>query len=116
MFYINIIFLVLLALAMIRGFFRGLVKEIVSLISLFLAYIAADYFVFGESGVHIFNFSGNKEIDKIAFFWGVFLAIIIILSIMSYIITKIINLVKLGFFNRVGGFFLPESNFFCSLA
>ncbi len=114
--YIDIAFLVLFVAIMIRGFFRGFIKEAISLFGVFVAYFGAIYVSSKTGGTYYFYYiSGlfhSKEIGKIVIFSGIFIFIIIIFALISFIITKIINLLKLGFCNRLGGFFLPELKLF----
>jgi membrane protein required for colicin V production len=106
--YIDIAFLVLFIAIMIRGFFRGFIKEAISLLGVFAAYLGATY----ASSHYIAKPFHNEEIGKIIIFSGVFVAVVIVFALISLIITKIINLLKLGFCNRLGGFFLPELKLF----
>ncbi|MCL4428661.1 MAG: CvpA family protein [Deltaproteobacteria bacterium] len=108
--YIDIAFLVLFIAMMIRGFFRGFIKEAISLLGIFAAYLGAIY----ASSHYIAKPFHSEEIGKIIIFSGVFIAVVIVFALISLIITKIINLLQLGFCNRLGGFFLPELKpFYC---
>jgi membrane protein required for colicin V production len=117
--YTDIAFLIIFIAIMIRGFFRGFIKEAISLLGVFFAYLGALFAVSSpvasKYAVKIFH-NHNEEIRKIIIFSGVFLSIIIIFALFSFIVTKIINLLRLGFCNRLGGFFLPESKPLFSLA
>ena len=116
--YLDIAFLVFFAIFMIRGFFRGFIKEAISILGVFFAFLGASYVIskyynsyYLKSVTQRFN---NEEVGKIVIFSAVFLLIVIIFAIVSFVLTKIINLIKLGFYNRIGGFFLPESkSFYC---
>ena len=112
--YINIFLVVILIVMMIRGFFRGFVKELLSLAGLIAAYLGAYFVVFHTK--EIFSFFKNHHIylsnsfvhanvARIIIFIGVFILIYIAFVIASIIITKILNLIMLGFLNRLGGFF-----------
>ncbi len=111
--YIDIAFLILFIALMIRGFFRGFIKEAISLLGVFVAYFGAIYISSKANGsYYIIKLFHNQEIGKIIIFSGIFIFIIIIFALISLIITKIINLLQLGFCNRLGGFFLPELKLF----
>ncbi len=113
--YIDIAFLVLFIAIMIRGFFRGFIKEAISLLGVFVAYFGAIYLSSKADGAYSYYIAKlfhNEEIEKIIIFSGIFIAIIIVFALISLIITKIINLLQLGFCNRLGGFFLPELKLF----
>ena len=110
--YLDIAFLVFFVIIMIRGFFRGFIKEAISIFGIFFAYYGASYVTskyydsYYLSGIaHRFN---NQEFGKIAVFTAVFLLTVIVFAVISFVLTKIIDLVRLGFCNRMGGFFLPE--------
>ncbi|MCL6120772.1 MAG: CvpA family protein [Deltaproteobacteria bacterium] len=110
--YLDIAFLVFFVIIMIRGFFRGFIKEAISILGVFFAYYGASYVTskyydsYYLSGIaHRFN---NQEFGKIAVFTAVFLLTVIVFAVISFVLTKIIDLVRLGFCNRMGGFFLPE--------
>lgn len=112
--YIDIAFLVLFIIIMIRGFFRGFVKEAISLVGVFFAYFAGEYADSKVHGSYYIKLFHNEEIAKIIIFAGVFIAIVIVFALISLIITKILNLLQLGFWNSIGGFFLPELRpFYC---
>lgn len=106
--YINIAFLILFAVIMIRGFFRGFVKEAVSLAGLFFAYFGGMYAISKVSSSYYIKIFHNEDIGKIIIFAVVFILVVIVFAVISIIITKILNLLQLGFCNRVGGFFLRE--------
>ncbi|MHB1660849.1 MAG: CvpA family protein [bacterium] len=106
--HIDIAFLVLFIVIMIRGFFRGFVKEAISLIGVVFAYFGAVYISSKANGSYYIKMFHNEEIGKIIIFAGIFISIIIIFAAISLIITKILNLLQLGFWNSIGGFFLPE--------
>ena len=113
--YIDIAFSVLFIAIMIRGFFRGFIKEAISLLGVFVAYFGAIYLsskAYGAYSYYIFKLFHNEELGKIIIFSGIFIAILIVFALISLIITKIINLLQLGFCNMLGGFFLPELKLF----
>ncbi len=112
--YINIFLAAILIVMMIRGFFRGFVKEILSLAGLIAAYLGAYFAVFHAKAIfsffksyHIYlsNSFVHANAAKVIIFIGVFILIYILFVVASIIITKILNLVMLGFLNRLGGFF-----------
>ena len=111
--HIDIAFLVLFIIVMVRGFFRGFVKEAISLIGVFFAYFGAEYADSKVNGSYYIKWFHNEEIGKIIIFAGIFISIVIAFALISLIITKILNLLQLGFWNSIGGFFLPELKPFC---
>lgn len=91
----------------IRGFLRGLVREVLSLIGLVVAYFGAYYITF-YTNIQYTNFSSfynfhNITIEKAAIFIAAFILIIILFAVFSLIITKILNILMLDFCNRMSG-------------
>lgn len=112
MVYIDIAFLILFAAIMIRGLFRGFVKEAISLVGLFAAYFAGIYALSNINSPYYrycVRFLHNDEAGRIVVFSAAFIAVLIVFAIISILMTKILNLLQLGFCNRVAGFFLPAS-------
>ncbi len=110
--YIDIAFLIIFIIIMIRGFFRGFIKEAISLAGVFFAYFGALYISSKVKSTYYINVIHDKEIGRIVIFAGAFIFIIIIFAVISLMITKIVNLLKLGLCNRISGFFLPVSKLF----
>ncbi len=106
--YVDIAFLVLFALVMIRGFFRGFIKEAISLVGLFCAYLGGAYAVSMISNPKYVAMFHNEEAGKIIVFVVAFIAIVLIFSIIAALITRVMHSLRLGFYNGAGGFFLPE--------
>ncbi len=104
--YINIAFLILFAVVMIRGFFRGFVKEAVSAAGIFFAYFGGIYAMSNISGSYYIKIFHNEDIGKVVIFAIAFILVVIVFAVISTVITKILHLLQLGFFNRAGGFFL----------
>ena len=114
--YIDIIIFIIMLAAMIRGFFRGLAKEVLSLAGLGAAFFAAYYMAenFGRMHPAYLNFINNiknYDVREIIIFASVFIIVGLIFSIISFLITKLLDLLMLGFVNKIGGFFLQESKF-----
>ena len=91
---------------MIRGFFRGFVKEVISLGGLFFAYFGGMYAISKISNSYYIKIFRNEEAGKIIVFAVAFILVVIVFAVISLTITKILNLLQLGFCNRLGGFFL----------
>lgn len=100
---IDIIIVVLLAIATIQGFRKGLIHEVTSLAALVFGVYAAFYFSDVTAGflLEVFNFSG-KYLQIFAFILTLVLAIVVI-SALGKAIEKIIQAVMLGLLNRLAG-------------
>jgi membrane protein required for colicin V production len=102
--------------AMIRGFFRGFAKELLSLIGLAAAFFAGYYAAENFDKFHLayFDFINNiknYEVKEIIIFVSVFIIVSLVFAVISFLLTKLLDILLLGFINKIGGFFLQESKF-----
>ena len=101
--YIDIIIIIILGFALIRGFINGLVKEVASLAALILGIWGAIRFSSFTAGrlYDYFDMTG-KYVGIIAFLitFGI---IVVIIHFIGIIADKIVNAVSLGFVNRLLG-------------
>ena len=99
--YLDIILAVPLVWAIYRGFTKGLVIEIASLIALILG-------VYG--GIHFSYFVSDRlnltsSFSPLISFAITFLIIVIVVFVLAKLLEKSINLLALGFFNKLAGAF-----------
>ena len=101
--YIDIILGVLLLLAAIRGFGKGLVAEVASLAALILGRWGAIRFshLTGEMLVNFFELQ-SKYMGLISFF-VTFILIVVAVQIIGNVVHKLINSLALGLLNRLAG-------------
>ena len=104
--FIDIVFLILLLLACVKGYSKGLIIALFSVIG-FIAGLAAalklsDYAAEKLSGT--FNSSG-KWLPFISFLL-VFLVVVILVYLGARLIQKSIEMVMMGWINRIGGVIL----------
>ncbi|MBA4322754.1 MAG: colicin V production protein [Odoribacter sp.] len=101
--YIDIIIIIVLGFAMIRGFINGLVKEVASLAALILGIWGAIRFssYTAEKLYDYFDMSG-KYVGIISFI-VTFAIIVIIIHFIGLLVDKLIDAVALGFVNRLLG-------------
>tara|TARA_B100000768_G_C11282511_1_gene379490 strand:- start:360 stop:881 length:522 start_codon:yes stop_codon:yes gene_type:complete len=109
--YLDVFIACLMVFGFIRGFAKGLVLELSSIIALVLGVYGSLKF----SDLTFVFFSNNfpeliESIDenylKIGSFAFTFLLIIILISIIGRVLTKVLKMVFLGFINKLfGGFF-----------
>ncbi len=93
--YINIFFLIIFAAVMIRGFFRGLIKEALSLGGLFIAFFGSGYAVYiltGTSGYDYIKVFHNETITKILIFIAFFVVIMVFFCRNICIINQIFEI------------------------
>jgi len=101
--YIDIIIIILLAFAMIRGFINGLVKEVASLAALILGIWGAIRFssFTAEKLYDYFDMSGQYV--GIISFLVTFGIIVIIIHFIGLLVDKLMEAVSLGFINKLLG-------------
>ncbi|MGQ8337071.1 CvpA family protein [Sunxiuqinia sp. A32] len=101
--YIDLILGVLLFIAAIRGFGRGFVSEVASLVALVLGIWGALRFshLTGQFLVETFDFQ-SKYMGLISFF-VTFVLIVVVVQLISHAVEKIIDSIALGFLNRLAG-------------
>jgi len=101
--YIDIVIIVILAVAMVRGFINGLVKEVASLAALILGVWGAIRFssFTAEKLYDYFDMSG-KYVGIISFLitFGI---IVIVIHFIGLLVDKLMDAVALGFINKLLG-------------
>lgn len=103
---LDIVLLIFLAYGFIRGLIKGFVVEIAGLIALFAGILGAFKFsnsiaVFIQSYIDM-----NPKIVQVVSFLLLFIAIVYSISLLAKMLTKTLQIIALGFINRlVGGLF-----------
>jgi membrane protein required for colicin V production len=101
--YIDAIIIVILILAMVRGFINGLVKEVASLAALILGIWGAIKFSnFTAARLYDYFDMTGKYVGIISFI-VTFLVIVIIIHFIGLLVDKLMEAVALGFLNRLLG-------------
>ena len=101
--FIDIIIVILFLLASFKGFRRGLIKELVSLLSLIAGvYIASNFSVYFEKHL-IKNFPKTEEFTTIISFVLVFLIVFFSLKLAGILINKLAKSFQLGLINKILG-------------
>ena len=107
--YIDIIILILVLLASHRGFSRGLIKELIALISLVAGvYIATNFSVYFEEFLTE-NISQHEEFISVISFVLVFFIVFLSLKLAGVIISKLVKSLQLGLVNKLLGLFFAAS-------
>jgi membrane protein required for colicin V production len=100
---VDIAILVILCLFLLKGVFRGLLKEICSLLGLLLG--GAFAFTFHLSLAHFLQSSFN--LPEQLCIWGAFLAIfllvVVLFGVIGFVLNRFLKLIFLGGFNRLAG-------------
>ncbi len=91
-------FLAILAIAAIRGFFRGIVVELASLLGIVLGIWAAARY--NEKVAAWVGLNPDREVVSFAI---AFVAVMLLAHLLAKLITKGLDLAQLGFPNKVAG-------------
>jgi len=101
----DIILIIILIYCFIRGIFRGLLKEISSLIGVLGGFYAA-YSHYKEAGIYLKRWFTDPSYINILSFLIIFVCVFLLVSILGIIIKYILKIIFLGWVDRVfGGIF-----------
>ena len=98
----DIIVIVLVSFCLIRGLFKGIIGEVSGIIGIIAAFYGA-YTYYPMITVYAQKWIENSGIRSILAFFLIFCAILIIVGIISLLIQKLLNLVFLGWVDRIFG-------------
>jgi len=101
--YIDIILIILLFLAAINGFKKGLIAEVASLAALILGIWGAIEFSYITSDFLVENFDLHTKHLNLISFVVTFIVIVILVHIVGNTINKLAETVLLGFVNKLAG-------------
>ena len=101
--FIDIIIIILVLIAAFKGFVNGLIKELISIISLISGIYVASYFsVYVEQQLN-YNFPKTEEYNAIISFALVFTTIYLSLKLAGIIIHKFVKIIQLNLINKTLG-------------
>jgi membrane protein required for colicin V production len=93
---------VILAYSLIRGLFRGLVKEVSSIIGVLGGFWAA-YSFYGILAVYLSGVISNSAYRNLLAFLIIFCAMVVLVNVLAVIIKYLMKIVFLGWLDRLGG-------------
>jgi membrane protein required for colicin V production len=99
----DIIVVVILAYSLIRGLFRGLVKELASIIGVLGGFFAA-YSFYKVGASYLSGLVSNPAYRNILAFLVIFCAVAVLVNVLAIIIKYLLKIVFLGWLDRLGGF------------
>jgi membrane protein required for colicin V production len=99
---LDIVIVVILAYCLIRGIFRGLIKELSSIVGVMAAFYAA-YTYYPELAHLLGRWISDQGYRRIFSFMIVFSIIFILISILGVIIKYLMNIAYLGWIDRICG-------------
>ncbi len=100
--YLDIIIVVILCYCVIRGVFRGLIKELSSIIGVFSGFYAA-YTYYTVVAKPLSEWISNQGYLNILSFMLIFCVVFLVISILGVIINYLLKLAFLGWFDRFCG-------------
>jgi len=99
---LDMLIVVILAFCLIRGVFRGLIKELSSIAGVFVGFYAA-YSYYGVITKFLTRWFSNTDYLNILSFLVIFSIIFIIISIFGIVIKYLLNISFLGWMDRICG-------------
>ena len=99
---LDIMIIVILAFCLIRGIFRGLIKEMSSIIGVLGGFFAAFNYYPIAAGL-LSRWVSNAAYLNILGFLALFFGVIIVVSILGVIIKYLLNIAFLGWVDRICG-------------
>ncbi|CAL2087128.1 CvpA family protein [Tenacibaculum dicentrarchi] len=102
----DIIIAVLLLFGFVRGILKGLFVEVASLVALIAGVYGAMHFSYFISDWLASSVSWDEKYISLTAFAGTFIVIIIVISLLGKILTKVADFASLGILNKIlGGVF-----------
>jgi membrane protein required for colicin V production len=99
---LDIIFVVILAYCIIRGVFRGLLKELSSIIGVFGGFYAA-YTYYAVAARPLSKWISHTGYLNLVSFIIIFCIVFLVISILGVVINYLLKLAFLGWFDRLAG-------------
>lgn len=98
----DILIVVILSYGLIGGIFRGLVKEVSSIIGVAGGFVAA-YLYYGTLAGWLTGLVSNPAYRYILAFLLIFCSVVIVVNVIAIVLKYLLNLVFLGWLDRLGG-------------
>lgn len=100
---IDIILLAIIALGVVRGFLRGLVRQLASLVGLVAGLLIARA-LYASVGEYLSVQIGTSvKVSQVIAFFLIWIAVPLLLSVVAFLLTKALQIIQLGFLNRLLG-------------
>ena len=98
----DILIIVILGYSLVRGLFRGLVKELSSIIGVLGGFYAAYTYYKVLAGL-LAGFIHDTSYLNILSFLAIFCGVLIVIGVLGVIIKYLLNIAFLGWVDRIGG-------------
>ncbi len=99
---LDMVIIAVLCFCLVRGFFRGLVKELSSIIGVFAGFYAA-YTYYRTLAGYMTKWTSGFEHTNIICFLIIFLSVFVTISILGLFLKYILNISFLGWIDRICG-------------
>ena len=99
---LDIVFCVILGFLGLRGIFRGLIKEIASILGLILGFVLANSYHARLSPL-LEDLLGGPGMANLAAYLGIFLGVVAVVFLCATLIRKILKMIMLGWVDSIGG-------------
>lgn len=103
--FLDIIFIIPIVWFAYQGFKRGLIIELASLLALILGIYAALYFSGYAADFLVNNMDMGSKYVPVTSFILTFIAVVVLVYFIGKILEKLVNMVALGFLNKLAGSF-----------
>ncbi|GAB7022602.1 CvpA family protein [Salidesulfovibrio brasiliensis] len=100
--FLDILFLIILVIFTTRGFFRGIVREAISLVSIILAFTLASRY-HGVLAPHLGVYINNEATIRGISYVLVFLGVLIVCWLIARLIREMLEIALLGWADRLAG-------------
>jgi len=100
---VDIVFALPLLWGAYKGFRKGLIVEVFSLVALVLGVFCAIYFPEYAQSIIETNFQVEAKWVPIIAFSVTFIVVVILVNLIGRVIEKLVDVLALGFFNKLGG-------------
>lgn len=98
------IFIIIIGTSSVYGLFKGLIKEVISILAAIIGLIGASRFYEKLSLLILLkNFGLNEQVSNVLSFFILFVIIFIVVILVGKLIHKFIQAIFLGWINRLGG-------------
>lgn len=98
----DILIVILVGYGLIRGFFRGLVKEVASIIGVIGGFYLA-YSYYRNLSLHLQWLTSNESYRLILAFLVIFCGVLVVVSGLAMVIKYLLKIVYMGWADRMGG-------------
>lgn len=100
---IDIILLIILGFGLVRGFMRGLIIEMASLLAIVVGIYGAIHFSFFTASLLDKILPAEKQTLEVVAFGITLIVLVLGVMLLAKILTKMIKAAELSFLNRLGG-------------